>query len=71
MRCNVGKVDGVLRYLLGFGLLVYGIYSGGTVGMVLGLAGIGLLVTAVRRWCPIYQFFGLTTTPKGKISDPR
>jgi hypothetical protein len=63
MNANVGTVDRVLRLILGavlVALYLYGTVVGGW-GIVLLIAGIVLLATALFRFCPIYRLFGANT----------
>jgi hypothetical protein len=57
---NVGKVDRVLRFLLGVALLgLYGaLESPWKYATLLGLV---LIATAATGYCPLYRFAGLST----------
>ena len=57
MKCNVGKVDRVIRILLGVVIIVLGFVYHSWWGAI----GIIPLFTAVVRWCPLYLPFGLST----------
>lgn len=50
MNKNVGKVDKVLRIIVGLAIIIYGVI----VGSWLGLVGLIPLLTAVISWCPLY-----------------
>ena len=57
MKTNIGSLDRIIRFVLGFALL-----SG---GLVLhswwGLVGLVPILTAVVRFCPAYLPFGINT----------
>jgi hypothetical protein len=57
MKCNVGKTDRTLRYVLGFAIILLGIYFKSWWGAV----GLILILTGAMRWCPAYVPFGLST----------
>lgn len=64
MSPNVGKIDRVLRVIVGLVLLGLGIAyhsSWGALGFV-------PLATAVFRFCPAYRLFGISTC---KIEPPK
>jgi len=58
MKANVGKIDKIVRVILGLAI--------GTVGLLnhswLGLIGIVPILTALISWCPIYTPFKISTT---------
>ena len=57
MKTNIGSIDRIIRFVIGFALL-----SG---GLVLhswwGLVGLMPILTAVVRFCPAYLPFGINT----------
>lgn len=57
MKCNVGKTDRALRYVLGFAIILLGIYFKSWWGAV----GLIMILTGAMRWCPAYIPFGLST----------
>ena len=57
MKRNVGKIDRVIRVLIGLVLLIGGIYFGSWWGAI----GLVPLLTATIGWCPLYSLFGLST----------
>jgi hypothetical protein len=57
MHPNVGSIDRWIRLILGVGILAAGIAFGSWWGLV----GLVPLATAVWRWCPAYEPFGLST----------
>lgn len=66
MSANVGTIDRVLRILIGIVLAVL-FFNGtvaGTLGVVLLVAGIVLILTALVKFCPIYRIFGASTCPR-------
>lgn len=66
MNVNVGILDRVVRAVIGavFVLLYLNHIVIGVWGTVLLIVGIVLLLTAMIRFCPIYQLFGLNSCPK-------
>lgn len=62
MNCNVGRIDRIVRVLLGLALLVVGIYFNSWWGAL----GLIPLATAAAGWCPLYALFGLSTCPAKK-----
>jgi membrane-bound ClpP family serine protease len=57
MNINVGKIDRVLRIVLGLALIVWG----GLTANFLGVIGIVLLVTGLLKRCPAYTVAGVST----------
>lgn len=66
MRQNVGRLDRVLRGVIGIWLLMVALsalQSGQKArSLVAGIAGIGLLQNASTGFCGINQLFGVDTT---------
>lgn len=60
MKTNEGKIDRILRVLLGLGLLSL-VFVGPQ--SMWGLIGIVPLLTGAIGYCPLYQVFGLNTCP--------
>lgn len=62
---NVGNADRIIRFLLGFVLLGFAAFCpyAHSLGMVVtvgsGLIGLILMVTALRRICPLYRLLGI------------
>lgn len=73
-RRNVGRIDRVVRTIIGAGLLVGATIVGPGTFDSLMLAGIGgaILLTALRSQCWLYRFYGVTTsrTPDGILCEP-
>jgi hypothetical protein len=57
MKCNIGKVDRMIRILLGVAIISVGIY----VKSWWSAVGLIPLLTAAIRWCPAYIPFGFST----------
>ena len=57
MKCNVGKTDKVIRFVLGGVLIIGGIVAHNWWGLI----GLLLIITALINWCPLYAFFGSST----------
>ena len=60
MVANVGKVDRIVRVILGIALLSVVLLAEGPMRW-LGLIGIVPLATAFVDWCPAYSLFGMST----------
>ena len=60
MKQNMGKIDRVLRGLVGISVICIGIYYQTWWGAI----GIVPLFTTVFAWCPIYLPFGISTCQK-------
>lgn len=58
MCINVGKVDRILRAVVGVGLIAYGLLAQNYI-----IAGIGAipLLTAIVGFCPFYPIFKINT----------
>jgi len=59
MKSNVGKIDRIIRVLLGLLIIAAGIYFSSWWGAI----GAVLLITAAIGWCPLYAPFGFSTCP--------
>ncbi len=57
MTKNIGTVDKVLRLVIGFALIVYGV----TQSSLLGFIGIIPIATAAFSLCPLYSILGINT----------
>ncbi|MFH1672952.1 MAG: DUF2892 domain-containing protein [Pseudomonadota bacterium] len=57
MQCNIGKVDRIIRVIVGLAIIILGIYFKSWWGVV----GIVPLITAATGWCPAYFPFGIST----------
>lgn len=57
MKRNVGKIDRIIRVLLGLIIIAVGIYFNSWWGAI----GIIPLFTAAIGWCPLYVPFGLSS----------
>jgi len=60
MKCNVGKGDRTLRFIVGIAVLGAGIYFRSWWGIL----GLIILGTAVLRFCPAYVPFRINTAGK-------
>lgn len=62
---NVGKVDRIIRFLLGLVLVFYVIINGvGLSSLFVGglfIVGVVLLATAIFSYCPLYNLLGIKT----------
>jgi hypothetical protein len=57
MKCNIGRVDRMIRIVLGVAIISVGIYFKSWWGAV----GLIPILTAAIRWCPAYFPFGFST----------
>jgi len=57
MKTNVGSLDRILRYILGFAILGAGYYYKSWFGLI----GLGPIITATVRFCPAYPLIGMNT----------
>ncbi|TSE06533.1 YgaP family membrane protein [Aquimarina algiphila] len=63
MRKNLGKIDAIIRIILGVVLayLFYNNFISDTLGIVLlSVSGV-LVITGFMGWCPLYKLFGITS----------
>jgi len=58
MTCNVGKIDRIIRGVVGAVAVAWGVMNG---SIIADIAGGVLLFTAVIGWCPPYSMFGINT----------
>jgi hypothetical protein len=61
MKTNMGKIDRILRAILGIGLISLAFVGPQTPW---GWIGVIPLITALVGWCPAYIPFGISTCPK-------
>jgi len=57
MNINVGKLDRILRIILGLALIIWGVFTAN----LLGAIGIVLFVTGLLKRCPAYTVAGVST----------
>jgi len=62
MTCNIGKVDKIIRLVLGVVIIVWGVMNNSWLGAI-GLIPLG---TALMGWCPLYSILGINTGCKTK-----
>jgi hypothetical protein len=63
MTCNVGKIDRIVRGIIGAAALAWGVMNGNIIADVVGAV---LLFTAIIGWCPPYALLGINTGCKTK-----
>lgn len=67
MTVNLGKIDRVIRVLLGIFLLVipfassFAIFDSGLATVISVIVGLVMLATSAMRFCPLYRIFGIRT----------
>jgi hypothetical protein len=57
MKCNIGKTDKIIRWIIGLALISLGFY----LRSWWGLLGLIPIVTAAISLCPLYLPFGINT----------
>ncbi|MBD3788817.1 MAG: DUF2892 domain-containing protein [Campylobacterales bacterium] len=57
MKCNTGKVDRIIRIVLGLAIITWGVMSQNWLGAI-GLIPLG---TGLIGFCPLYTLLGLNT----------
>lgn len=57
MKCNVGKVDRIIRVIVGLGIIGAGVYFKSWFGAI----GAIPLLTAAMGWCPAYLPLGISS----------
>jgi hypothetical protein len=62
MKKNMGKVDRIIRFVIGLVIIIWGI----AVGSWWGLIGLIPLGTAFINFCPLYTLLGISTNKAGK-----
>ena len=63
MTCNVGKIDKVIRAVVGVAVVSWGVMNGNIIADIVG--GV-LIFTAIIGWCPPYALLGINTGCKTK-----
>ena len=57
MKQNVGRIDRMVRFILGVGILAWGIYNKNWWGFL----GLALLASAATGWCGCYAACKMST----------
>lgn len=68
MKINMGKIDRILRFLLGV-LVIYLYFTNQISGLwavVLGIFAIIFIITSFVGFCPVYTLLGIKTNKKEK-----
>ena len=60
MKRNVGKIDQIVRIVIGAGIIACGLFFKSWWGAI----GIVPIITAAIGWCPAYLPFGISTYKK-------
>lgn len=63
MPVNVGKMDRLIRLVIGAMLIIAGltVVQSGTVTAIAIVVGIVLIATSVVKFCPLYRSIGVRT----------
>lgn len=62
MKKNIGKVDSMVRILLGIVIVIVGLYFKSWWGLV----GLIPVITGIIGWCPLYVPFKISTIKNKK-----
>lgn len=68
MKCNVGKIDRIIRAVIGAALLGWGVMNS---SIIAGVIGGVLLLTVIIGWCPPYALFGINTGCERKEEEEK
>jgi len=60
MKRNVGKIDRIVRIVIGAGMIAAGVFFESWWGAI----GIVPIITAAIGWCPAYLLLGISTCEK-------
>lgn len=66
MKCNIGKIDRIIRIVLGVVILGWGLMNSCIIADIVGAL---LLLTAIIGWCPPYALLGINTGCEIKKED--
>lgn len=68
MKANMGKADRAVRLLLVLAIVILFASRavGGWLAIVLGIVGLGLLISSIVGYCPLYSVIGMSTVKKDK-----
>ena len=58
MGCNIGKIDRIIRMVIGVALLLLAFQLQ---NILLGIVGLVVLVTGVIKFCLLYKLLGINT----------
>ncbi|MEJ2438028.1 MAG: DUF2892 domain-containing protein [Sulfurovaceae bacterium] len=58
MGCNIGKIDRIIRLVIGVALLLLALQLQ---SILLGIVGLVVLVTGVIKFCLLYKLLGINT----------
>ncbi|MDD3774700.1 MAG: DUF2892 domain-containing protein [Sulfurovaceae bacterium] len=62
MTCNIGKVDKIIRLVLGVVIIIWGVMNNSWWGAI----GLIPIITAFMGWCALYAILGINTGCKIK-----
>lgn len=57
MKCNIGKIEQIVRIVIGLGIVLIGLYYRSWWGII----GIVPIITGVSRYCPVSDVLGVST----------
>ena len=68
MKCNMGKIDRIIRVVLGIVLLGWGLMNS---CIIADIVGVILLFTAAIGWCPLYVPLGINSGCEVQSEEPK
>jgi len=57
MKCNIGRAEQIVRIVIGFAVVLLGLYYKNWWGII----GIVPIITGLIRYCPISDVLGIST----------
>ena len=66
MEINEGKLDRIIRIVLGLIFVILLFFVDGWLKILLGVVGVVLVVTGALGFCAIYKLLGINTKGKDK-----
>jgi len=66
MKCNVGKIEKIIRVFSGIIILVLGVYYTSYFGYI----AIFFLLTGILRWCPVNSLFKINNCKADEPGNP-
>jgi len=71
MKKNEGKLDRIIRFILGVVCfyLGYAVFNTGILNVFFYVLGVLLVVTSLIGYCPIYGVLGINTNKKSNLEE--
>ncbi len=62
---NIGKIDGIIRVIVGLVLIYFGgIQNISVLSVIMMVVGVILVITAITGSCMVYKLLGISTNKK-------